>query len=110
MIDERVKCIFPDDMWAQENIKPSELKTILEEAQEIVQDQRQKDYGDVTSTFNRIASLWTAYTGVLITPLDVAQMMILLKVARGKNNYKRDNLVDIAGYAYCADILHRDKI
>nr|DAK94186.1 MAG TPA: hypothetical protein [Caudoviricetes sp.] len=47
--------------------------------------------------------LWTAYTGNDISPVDVAQMMILLKVARAKGNPKhQDNWVDMAGYAACA--------
>ena len=38
-----------------------------------------------------------------ITPVDVAQMMILLKVARAKGNQKhQDNWIDVAGYAACA--------
>ena len=35
-------------------------------------------------------------------PLDAANMMILLKVARAAGRYKCDNYVDIAGYAACA--------
>lgn len=32
---------------------------------------------------------------------DVANMMVLLKVARNKASWHRDNWVDIAGYAAC---------
>ena len=64
---------------------------------------RAQDYGDATESFKRIAALWTAWKGVEFTPWDVAQMMILLKVSRAKTSRKRDTLVDIIGYAECAE-------
>lgn len=57
--------------------------------------------------------MWNAYldkrsvcseTG-WFTDRDVSMMMILVKVARDANKPKRDNLVDIAGYARCAERL-----
>lgn len=76
--------------------------SIVAEAQAIVAGDRAADYGDVNQSFTRIASLWSAYTGTTITPWDVAQMMIMLKVSRAKTSKKRDTLVDIIGYAECA--------
>ena len=81
------------------------LKSIIEEAKSIVAGDRANDYGDVNESFTRIAALWSAYTGATITPWDVAQMMILLKVSRAKTSQKRDTLVDIIGYAECASAL-----
>lgn len=78
------------------------MTTLTEEAKAIVAGDRANDYGDVNESFARIAELWSAYTGALITPWDVAQMMILLKVSRAKTSRKRDTLVDIIGYAECA--------
>lgn len=75
---------------------------ILEEAQKIVDGDRREDYGDMQESFNRISRLWSAYTGLILTANDVANMMILLKVSRNKN-YHRDSILDIAGYAYCAE-------
>jgi hypothetical protein len=80
----------------------SDTQSITNEASSIVAGDRATDYGDVNVSFNRIADFWTAYLGILITPWDVAQMMILLKVSRAKTSKKRDTLVDIAGYAECA--------
>jgi hypothetical protein len=86
-----------DDMKTE---KPT--PSISEEASAIVAGDRADDYGDVNESFARIAKLWSAYTGTTVSPWDVAQMMILLKVSRAKTSTKRDTLVDIAGYAECA--------
>lgn len=73
--------------------------TILEEAQDLVCGDRQQAYGDAYESFDRIAKLWSAYKGIRITPKDVASMMILMKVSRSVTSSKRDNWVDMAGYA-----------
>lgn len=80
-------------------------KTILDAAEKCVGNDRQDQYGKPEDSFSAIANLWTAYLdiGRDITPVDVAQMMILLKVGRAKENPKhQDNWVDMAGYAACA--------
>jgi hypothetical protein len=81
---------------------PSPSPSISEEAAAVVAGNRADDYGNVNESFTRIAKLWSVYTGTTISPWDVAQMMILLKVSRAKTSTKRDTLVDIAGYAECA--------
>ena len=81
--------------------------SISEEAAAVVAGDRADDYGGVNESFARIAKLWSAYTGSTISPWDVAQMMILLKVSRAKTSTKRDTLVDIAGYAECAGQLKK---
>jgi hypothetical protein len=83
-------------------------ESIAEEAKAIVEGERAKDYGEVNQSFSRIASLWSAYLGHQVRPWDVAQMMILLKVSRAKTSRKQDTLVDIIGYAECADKLEPD--
>lgn len=86
---------------------PTVGETITQEAQRLVRGDRRKDYGDVGDSFGRIANLWSIYLGKpgLIHDRDVAMMMVLLKVSRDKGKPKRDNLVDIAGYALCAEML-----
>lgn len=77
---------------------------ILSEASRIV-GSREADYGAPEDTFAYIADLWQVYLGAgqKITPMDVAMMMILLKVARASaGRYKPDTFIDIAGYAACA--------
>ena len=92
-----------DAMHQQET--PTTRKTILEAAETCVCQDRQDTHGRPEDSFSEIADLWTAYlgTGQEIDPVDVAQMMILLKIARAKGNPKhQDNWVDMAGYAACA--------
>lgn len=78
-------------------------KSILQEAQELVGVDRAKDWGGVTPSFTRIANLWSAYKeDTKFTAMDVAMMLVLLKVSRSKTSPKRDTFVDIAGYSECA--------
>lgn len=76
---------------------------ILDTAKEVITGDRQKDYGSAYENFERIAHLWSEYLGTGITMQDVANMMILLKIARslGPGN-KDDNYIDICGYAAIA--------
>jgi hypothetical protein len=80
-------------------------KTILDEASEAVDGSRQENYGHPAEDFKRIASYWSNHlNGIAITPHDVAMMMIMVKLSRLHNTpYHRDSLVDIAGYARCAE-------
>lgn len=76
---------------------------ILETARKCVCGEREQDYGRPEDNFNRIAALWSAYTGHTFTAVDVAMMMALLKIARIKTGTgTSDSFVDLAGYAACA--------
>lgn len=77
---------------------------ILETARKCVCGQREEDYGSPEDNFQIIANLWELYLDAVGHPLgahDVANMMILLKVARNAGGSKLDNWIDIAGYAAC---------
>jgi hypothetical protein len=76
---------------------------LLEEAKNTVDEARQRDYGDPSRNLELIGDLWSALLGVHVSAESVARCMILAKVARDVHAPKRDNLVDIAGYAYCID-------
>lgn len=88
-------------------------ETVLQEAERLVGGERNRAYGHPADDLARIAQLWTAFLGErLSSPLtarDVAMAMVLLKVAREAHAPKRDNLVDIAGYARCAELLGRQS-
>lgn len=89
--------------------------TILEEAQSHVYGARQGDYGHPREDFTRTAILWTGVLhhkladGEHITPEDVALCMVQVKVSREVNKPKRDNRVDMAGYALCLDRLETGR-
>jgi hypothetical protein len=97
----RAQCIYA--LYIKKAEQPP--RDILEEALAITNGDRAADYGDMKASFERIAALWSAYKGVTITTKDVANMMILLKVSRSTTSDKRDNWVDIAGYARCGSIV-----
>ena len=84
--------------------KPEATKSILLEADELVNGERQKAYGDPISCMQRTADIFTAISGKEITAKDVPLFNIAQKLARELNGHKRDNLTDIAGYL---DILNR---
>lgn len=81
---------------------------ILDAAKAAVCGQREQDYGSPENSFQMIADLWTAYLvgsyqyHVILTPVDVAAMMSLMKIARiGGGRGTADSFVDLAGYAAC---------
>lgn len=85
--------------------------TILEIAQHIAGASRSRDYGHPYENHKRIADIWNTQLapklkpGYKIEPREVALMMIGLKLARETNTPKLDNLVDIAGYVQCLDMI-----
>ena len=80
-------------------------ESVLQEAERLVNGDRQQSYGDASESFERIADFWHAYlktklkSDVHLSAKDVASMMILMKVSRSVTSNKRDNWVDMAGYA-----------
>ena len=76
---------------------------IIETVKNTICGERQDDYGNQENSFQQIADYWNVYLNQHncldkpLTPVDVAQLMSLLKIARG--NTKLDNFVDLAGYA-----------
>ena len=78
-------------------------RSVLAEAEEIINGQRRVDYGDVLPSFTTIGKLWAPVLGVDVSAEQVALCMIGLKIARAMNGFHRDNLVDIAGYAGCLE-------
>lgn len=66
-----------------------------------------REYGRVEDNFGLIAELWNGYLRAVsresLEGVDVAAMMILLKLARSvTGGQKADTWLDIAGYAACA--------
>lgn len=89
--------------------EPEKPASILAEAAKIAGGDRSEAYGHPLDNHRRIAGLWNAYIEARkpgpLTPQDVARMMILLKVARDLHAPRRDNRVDICGYAECLDLM-----
>jgi len=85
-------------------------KEILKTAHDLVAGARGKQHGNILNTHENIALLWTAYRREKYTPLDVALMMSLLKIARTKDGETNsDDFIDGAGYLGVAGELATPK-
>lgn len=83
-------------------------ESVLDEAKRITATTRHGDYGHPADDFARTARMWSGILanklrdGEQVTAMDVPLCMIAVKLARQAHRHKRDNLVDIAGYARTA--------
>lgn len=78
---------------------------ILQTACDLINGERAREYGNAYLNHARIAALWTTYVRSKpddLTPVDVAMMLVLMKVARSIETSKDDSFIDIAGYAALA--------
>jgi hypothetical protein len=80
----------------------------LTEGKAIVQD-RGMDYGHPTDNMQRTARLWSAYLEMPITDYQVANCMVLVKLARSMESAKVDTYIDMAAYAAIAGTLHTQE-
>ena len=78
-------------------------ETVLDEAKRIVYGERNEAYGDPSDDFANIAAIWSVIFNQEVTRDQVGLAMIALKMSRQLHKHKRDNLVDIAGYAACLE-------
>ena len=102
----------PADLIAHVNqpaVRADDAAGILNHAAQIVSGDRAAQHGPKERNHQNIADHWNAYLGARLdrplTALDVALMMVELKIARtkaGAGIANRDNYVDMAGYAGCA--------
>jgi hypothetical protein len=75
-------------------------ETVAGEAERLVTGERRDDYGDVRENFEVVAKLWSSIFGTEVTASQVAAAMVAWKMAREFTGAgKRDNFVDMIGYA-----------
>lgn len=72
---------------------------ILQEANEIVNGSRHTDYGSATESFDKISQIASVLSRKELSPKDCAVVMMAVKLVRESYKHKRDNLVDLCGYA-----------
>lgn len=82
---------------------------ILEEANGLVHGDRQAAYGHPLDDFSRTAKMWSAILGHEVTAEQVGLCMCAVKLSRQVNKPKRDNLVDLAGYAATVQMVLDEK-
>lgn len=88
-------------------------ESILDEAKRLVRGDRNESYGPPIEDFGCQAEMLTAYfkrkgtlaEGKVIEVVDIAPIMILIKMAREAHRHKRDNFVDTAGYSDCGEMV-----
>ena len=99
-------------------------ETLLNEANRLVNGDRNDTYGEPFDDYTKVAGLWNTYVSAVLAkhhvdldglqplePYDCIAMMILLKVARTLSDPDhRDSWVDIAGYAACAHDARQDQL
>jgi hypothetical protein len=89
------------------NIAPdAPTESALQEAQRLVHGDRGAAYGHPIDDYTRTGRMWGAILGLPdIDPRICCLMMAAVKVSREVNAPKRDNRVDLAGYAECAQMV-----
>lgn len=70
---------------------------------------RGKSYGHPYEDFSRTAAFWSIIFGVPVTPEQVGLAMIAMKMSREINKSKRDNRLDIAGYAETLEMIAQKR-
>ena len=80
---------------------------ICSKAAELVAGDRERTHGAKLPNHQNIADLWNAYLGAQLaaplTPLQIALMMALLKIARTKlGEFNIDDFLDGVGYTAIA--------
>ena len=93
----------------------------LSAAAEIINGERQADYGSPSDSFDVIAGYWSVYLSrtaekeVVLAGSDVANLLGLMKIGRLTTSRfqlgKDDTFIDLLGYfAISAEISERDRL
>jgi hypothetical protein len=93
---DRYEQIMAPPVAEAEKPKP---ENILKEADRIVGGDRNAAYGHPKTDFERTAMIWSAILGIKVSAEQIPLCMIGVKMSRQCNAAKRDNWVDMAGYA-----------
>lgn len=103
---DKINIIFKEVTDMNEENKQS----ILDEAKAIVEGSRQSDYGDPVESFERIAKTASMITGKDLSPKECCAVLMAVKLVRESFAHKRDNLVDLCGYAHIMnEIMESEK-
>lgn len=84
-------------------------ETAVQEAQRLVHGDRGDSYGHPLDDYTKTAALWSVILGTDVTPEKAILCMVAVKVSREMHKPKRDNRVDICGYAECLQMVHDER-
>ena len=96
------RCVIFKKIWSAKT-------SILDEAKAIVEGSRQSDYGDPVESFNRIAKTASVITGKDLSPKECCAVLMAVKIVRESFKHKRDNLIDLCGYAHIMNELNENE-
>lgn len=82
---------------------------ILQEADRLVNGERQASYGHPIDDFTRTAKMWSAILGCEVSAEQVGLCMCAVKISRQVNRPKTDNMVDLAGYAQTIEMVLEER-
>src|SRR5690349_13189443 len=86
------------------------VMSLLQEAETIINGERQMEYGEPVVNFARIADLWSVILGRKIQAIEVVQCMCAVKMARlVATPDHRDSWRDIIGYAALSELVTVDQ-
>ena len=87
--------------------------TILDEAKALVYGDRGEAYGHPLDDWTRVAGMFNALFADKLKESFTAEEMLevpkLMKTSRRRVGWKRDHLVDDAGYTFCIDRCHSER-
>lgn len=95
---------------ARNEPKESDDEDVLDIAARITRGDRQAVYGPPEQDFKKTADMWTGLFQYMLAgeakfePRHVAMALICMKMSREFHQRKKDNWVDIAGYARCGSL------
>ena len=84
---------------------------ILLEAHHLITGPRQAEYSHPFDDYYKVKELFYAMTGIMLTVEQAILFMVCVKLARLSTNmehgrWKRDTIVDAAGYLGCMSMAH----
>lgn len=97
----KVVQMYPDAEMADNEVQSD---SILIEADNILNGDRNEQYNDPNESFKVYAEILKATFGLELTPVEICKVQMAIKLGRLKYKYKRDSLVDLCGYS---EILNR---
>lgn len=105
-LEVSIATAFGIPRYDAQTFEPIPEESALEEAQRLVHGDRGAAYGHPIDDYTRTGRMWGAILGIGdIDPRIACLMMAAVKISRETNAPKRDNRVDLAGYAECAQMV-----
>jgi hypothetical protein len=63
-----------------------------------IADEREAQYGDVSKNFDDISAICKTAFGLTLSPTQIMQVMVAVKLSRNLHKPKADNLLDAINY------------